>query len=147
MNLRCSFNRGLLGLSIALAPVAPSQAQATQTTAVLIENVRIFNGTANALSAPSNVLVVGNRISKISTAPIATEPGHRPTIVKGGGRTLMPGLIDNHAHITLSASSQRDLIDPKIAAETLQARAVEEASQMLLRGFTAVRDLGVRCSS
>jgi imidazolonepropionase-like amidohydrolase len=142
MNLRCSFNRGLLGLSIALAPVAPSQAQATQTTAVLIENVRIFNGTANALSAPSNVLVVGNRISKISTAPIATEPGHRPTIVKGGGRTLMPGLIDNHAHITLSASSQRDLIDPKIAAETLQARAVEEASQMLLRGFTAVRDLG-----
>jgi imidazolonepropionase-like amidohydrolase len=54
----------------------------------------------------------------------------------------MPGLIDNHVHITMSASSQRDLIDPNVSVETLQSRATEEAKQMLLRGFTAVRDMG-----
>jgi len=54
----------------------------------------------------------------------------------------MPGLIDNHAHITLSASSQRDLVDPAVSPDVLLARATEEAKQMLLRGFTSVRDLG-----
>jgi imidazolonepropionase-like amidohydrolase len=54
----------------------------------------------------------------------------------------MPGLIDNHVHITMSASSQRDLIDPNVSVETLQSRATEEAKQILLRGFTAVRDMG-----
>jgi len=54
----------------------------------------------------------------------------------------MPGLIDNHVHITMSASSQRDLIDPNVSVETLQSRATEEAKQMLLRGFTAARDMG-----
>ena len=54
----------------------------------------------------------------------------------------MPGLIDNHVHITMSASSQRDLIDPNVSVETLQSRATEEARQMLLRGFTSVRDMG-----
>ncbi len=53
----------------------------------------------------------------------------------------MPGLID-HVHITMSASSQRDLIDPNVSVETLQERATEEARLMLLRGFTSVRDMG-----
>src|ERR1700754_2836987 len=38
---------------------------------VLFENVRIFDGKSAALSAPSNVLVKGNVIERISTAPIA----------------------------------------------------------------------------
>jgi imidazolonepropionase-like amidohydrolase len=42
----------------------------------------------------------------------------------------------------MSSSSQRDLIDPKVSPDVLQARAAEEAGQMLLRGFTAVRDMG-----
>ena len=41
---------------------------------------------AGALSAPSNVLVKGNIIERISTAPIAAEPG--VAVVAGGGRTL-----------------------------------------------------------
>jgi hypothetical protein len=40
---------------------------------ILIENVRIFNGKSAQLSAPSNILVVGNKIETISTTAIATE--------------------------------------------------------------------------
>jgi imidazolonepropionase-like amidohydrolase len=120
----------------------PARAQAPQPTGVIIENVRIFNGTSDRLSAPSNVLVIGNVIKTISTTLIAAPEGTTVTRIAGGGRTLMPGLIDNHVHITMSASSQRDLIDPNVSVETLQSRATEEARQMLLRGFTSVRDMG-----
>jgi hypothetical protein len=38
-----------------------------------LENVRIVDGTSDRLSAPSNVLVVGNLIKSISSAPIAAQ--------------------------------------------------------------------------
>ncbi len=42
----------------------------------------------------------------------------------------------------MNASTQHDLMDPKVTPETLQSRGREEAKQMLQRGFTTVRDLG-----
>ncbi|MBP6627459.1 MAG: amidohydrolase family protein, partial [Arenimonas sp.] len=63
-------------------------------------------------------------------------------VVDGAGRTLMPGLIDNHVHITMSAWSQGDALADGVTPAMLEVRAAEEAQAMLLRGFTAVRDLG-----
>ena len=40
-----------------------------------------------------------DRIEKISTEALPAEPG--VTVIDGGGRTLMPGLIDNHWHTML----------------------------------------------
>lgn len=111
-------------------------------TAILIENVRIFDGQSARLSAPSNVLVVGNVIQSISTQPLAAPVGAQVTRIQGGGRTLMPGLIDNHVHIALSTTGQADLLSPAVTMDVLQARATAEAGDMLMRGFTAVRDLG-----
>lgn len=127
----------LLGCSSLMA--AP---ETTQPTGVLFENVRIFDGTDRKLSAPANVLVVGNLIQTISTQPITAPAGTTLTRVAGGGRTLMPGLIDNHVHVLLSTTSQAELLDPKITPEMLQERATAEAGRTLLRGFTAVRDMG-----
>ena len=121
---------------------AAFSATAAQETGVSIENVRIFDGTSASLSAPSNVLVVGNRIRSISAKPIAAPAGTTVTRIQGGGRTLMPGLIDNHVHIALSTTSQTDLLSDATTADVLQARATAEAGDMLMRGFTAVRDLG-----
>ena len=45
------------------------------------------------------------------------------TRIQGGGRTLMPGLIDNHVHIALSTTGQADLLSPATTTEVLQARA------------------------
>ena len=129
----------LLILSCAVTPAA--HAQALQPTAVLIQNVRIFDGTSDRLSAPSNVLVLGNLIKTISKTPIAPPPGTSVRLIQGGGRTLMPGMSDMHVHIFMSASSQAQLMDPKVSFATLEARATEEARLMLLRGFTAARDM------
>jgi imidazolonepropionase-like amidohydrolase len=135
-----SLPNAVLALGCLAAP--PIAAQGASPAVVLIENVRIFNGTADRLSAPSNVLVLGNTIKSISAAPILAPAGAAVTRIAGGGRTLMPGLIDNHVHIVMTASTQADLVDPKIPFATLEARGAEEAKQMLLGGFTTVRDLG-----
>ncbi|BBD59018.1 hypothetical protein NIES2109_17970 [Nostoc sp. HK-01] len=108
---------------------------------ILFENVRIFNGTSDQLSEPSNVLVVGNKIKTISQTPIATASGIKLTRIDGNNRTLMPGLIDNHVHLFMIASTSEELLSPKVSPEVLNQKAQTAAEQMVLRGFTSVRDL------
>ena len=48
-----------------------------------------------------NVLVRGNKIEKISADPIPTDRVANTKVIDGGGRTLMPGLIDMHWHTML----------------------------------------------
>ena len=135
--------QALLALVCMFAATNATAAEpAATSTAVLIENVRIFDGQSSRLTEPSNVLVVGNTIQSISTRPISPPAGAQVTRIAGGGRTLMPGLIDNHVHVALSTTGQAELLSPELTAEVLQTRATQEAGDMLLRGFTAVRDMG-----
>ena len=110
--------------------------QATGTT--LFENVRIFDGKGSALSAPSHVLVKGNVIARISDTTIAAEPG--TTVIAGGGRTLMPGLIDAHWHAMLIRPNPMQAIADDLGYNNLIA--ADEARDTLMRGFTTVRDVG-----
>ena len=119
----------------ALAQTAPSP-----EAAVLFTNVRIFDGKSEELSATSNVLVRGNTIAKISQEPIATDRRADTKIIDGAGRTLMPGLIDAHAHMAMSTIPLALMMTSDSNYSMLrQAKAAEE---MLLRGFTSARDLG-----
>lgn len=111
-------------------------------TGIIFENVRIFNGIVAELSAPSNVLVAGNIIKSISAEAIIDPEGMKVTRIQGDGRTLMPGLIDNHVHLFMTGSSEMVMLDPKTSVDKLNATTSNEAEKMLLRGFTAVRDVG-----
>lgn len=118
-------------------PPDPAAAPAPRDAAILVENVRIFNGESPELSAPSSVLVRGNIIAQISRDKI-TADGAR--VIDGGGRTLMPGLIDAHWHsmfvgVPVMVAVTQD-------AGYLNLVAGVEARKTLMRGFTTVRDLG-----
>lgn len=108
------------------------------TAATLFQNVRIFDGTGSTLSAPSHVLVRGNLIALISPTPIAVEAG--TTVIAGGGRTLMPGLMDMHWHALLVRSTPAQSLFGNFGFNYLTAGA--EATDTLMRGFTTVRDMG-----
>jgi imidazolonepropionase-like amidohydrolase len=114
-------------------PTAPAGAATT-----LFQDVRIFDGTGAALSAPSHVLVRGNLIERISTSPIAPEPG--TVVIAGGGRTLMPGLTDMHWHAMMVRSTPSQAIFGNLGFNYLSAGA--EATATLMRGFTTIRDMG-----
>jgi imidazolonepropionase-like amidohydrolase len=104
----------------------------------LFTNVRIFDGRSTKLSTPTNVLVRGNLIAAIG----ADAKSSTAALVNGGGRTLMPGLIDNHVHLTMSSFSMAELVQDGMTSVKLEERASKEAEAMLMRGFTAVRDVG-----
>ncbi len=123
--------------AVARAESAPASGAVT-----LFTDVRVFDGVGPALSPPVNVLVRGRLIEKISAAPIPTDRRADTVIIAGGGRTLMPGLIDAHVHIFVSTCSQHDMLKPETTYEDLEAKALAEAEEMLLRGFTSVRDVG-----
>jgi imidazolonepropionase-like amidohydrolase len=116
-------------------------ADAAEPPAVtLFENVRIFDGKSDALSARMNVLVRGNTIATISKDPIAIDGSPSPKIIDGGGRTLMPGLIDAHWHAMLVRPTPAALLADDLGYLNLVAGA--EAADTLMRGFTTVRDMG-----
>jgi imidazolonepropionase-like amidohydrolase len=119
-------------MSLAASP--PAQAQ--QSPAVLFQNVRIFDGKNGALSAPSNVLVRNNKIERISAAAITADA----QVVNGGGRVLMPGLIDAHWHAMLVRPTPVSALTGDVGYNNLLAAA--EATSTLMRGFTTIRDLG-----
>jgi imidazolonepropionase-like amidohydrolase len=117
---------------------APSAAAAGGAV-VLFQNVRIFDGKGAALSAQSNVLVRGNKIERISTQPIAVDRRADTRIIDGGGRTLMPGLIDAHWHAMLIRATPAESFGD-VGYNNLMAG--DEATDTLMRGFTTVRDVG-----
>lgn len=118
-----------------------SDIQNQRATNFLFENVRIFDGTSEQLSAPSNVLVVGNKIQTISTTPITKLPETGVTRIKGDGRVLMPGLIDAHTHLFLETTPVEQLLSPDTPPEALFQQVQTNATEMLMRGFTSARDM------
>ncbi len=108
--------------------------------ATVFSNANLFDGTAAALRTGVTVLVEGEKIAAIEDGEVAAPEG--ATVIDCGGRTLMPGLIDAHTHLFMTGASQAVLGDPATPLETLNGIAIEEARLMLLRGYTAVRDVG-----
>ncbi len=68
----------------------------------LIINANIFNSKSEQLAEGMSVLLEGNKITK--TAKSIEAPAGA-TIIDTGGRTLMPGLIDNHVHTLLAGAT------------------------------------------
>jgi imidazolonepropionase-like amidohydrolase len=131
-----------LGTLIVLAVgfTQAARGQDTQATGVVFEDVRIFNVTSDRLSEPSNVLVLGNVIATISRDPIPDPPDASVARIAGGGRTLMPGLIDAHTHIMFATLPQHVILSSD--AGYISVAATKAAEDMLMRGFTSIRDLG-----
>lgn len=105
-----------------------------------MENVRIFDGKSQGITAPANVLISGNTIQTISTAPIPVAAGVLK--MNGGGRTLMPGLIDVHVHMIFGALTMQDMMSPDLSEKLMLEKVSGSAEKMMMRGFTSVRDVG-----
>ncbi|HEX6834778.1 MAG TPA: amidohydrolase family protein, partial [Rudaea sp.] len=62
----------------------------------LIKNARVFDSENASVGAPSDVLIENSRIIAISAA--GAEKRKAEHVVDAGGRVLLPGLFDMHAH-------------------------------------------------
>ena len=131
----------IVGVSLLLGLALAEPVRATEPAAagVLFQGVRIFDGSSPRLSTASYVLVVGRTIERVSTTPIIPPAGMTVTRIEGGGRTLMPGLIDAHTHLVMAEIPLSVVFtsDPNYLA----LQAGRAATATLMRGFTSVRDV------
>ncbi len=112
-----------------------------QQKQVLIENVKLIHYSSQTLTPPKHVLINGNTIQTVSDLPINVM-GNDLIKIDGKGKTLMPGLIDAHVHLVFGALTMPQMMKNDLSEEFLINTVGQSAQQMLMRGFTSVRDVG-----
>jgi imidazolonepropionase-like amidohydrolase len=103
----------------------------------------LIDGDPHGYSGPGGVLVEDGRILASGPGVGRDAVGDTP-LLELAGRTLMPGLVDCHAHLSWSADARP--VDTLIAEldlpERLTLRTTGNALAALRQGTTTVRDLG-----
>jgi imidazolonepropionase-like amidohydrolase len=101
---------------------------------VLFRGANVWDG-SGAPAFPADVLVEGARIKTIARAPdrLAVDGA---TVIEARGRTLMPGLVEGHAHISFGgAVNDSDL--GNIPPEEHMLLTARNAKTLLDHGFTS----------
>ena len=97
----------------------------------------VFDGLSDALTGPAEILVESNRITK--TGRWVGRPSGAQ-VIDLSERTVSPGFIDTHVHLTMDAAN--------LALQTLESSAAKAlaglslAREYMSYGFTTLRDLG-----
>ena len=116
--------------------IAPVFTVPSAAASVLIRNVRVIDGTGRPPTEPQDVLLQGGRIARMASAgSLRTTSGVQ--VIDGWGKTLMPGLIDMHAHMDgasiagpspgflyYGVTAARDLGSPRERAVAMRERAL-----------------------
>ena len=105
-------------------------------TQTLFTNATLVLDGFTELQPSFNVLVKDSRIVSVSAKPINAPEA---AVIDVGGRTLIPGLIDAHAHITGLSLTPKNIAYP--AAEIAIASA-NYLRNCLMDGYTTIREAG-----
>ncbi len=107
---------------------------------ILVTGAAVFDGTG-APPFPGEVLVEGNRIRAVATGTgkIARDGAE---LVDGGGATLMPGLVEAHAHLSWPSAVDRIINAASIPPEEHLLITARNARITLDHGFTSAYSAG-----
>ncbi|VXB96738.1 amidohydrolase family protein [Massilia sp. 9I] len=108
---------------------------------IIFENVRIFDG-AQLRPGIGAVRVEGQRIAEVAEGgrAVARQPGDR--VIDGRGQTLMPGLVEAHAHLSWPSSVERFVPGMALPPEDLVLTTARNARILLDHGFTSAYSAG-----
>jgi imidazolonepropionase-like amidohydrolase len=112
---------------------------------LLITNANLIDGTGSAPQPRTSVLVEGNLIRDIGDADAlrATVPqSDHLEVIEATGRTVMPGLIDAHCHMTYGESRTQEEQDLYTGVELRTLIAAANASKVLRAGVTSISQPG-----
>lgn len=124
-----------------LGMAAPDMAAqgTTGPTVTVIHAGRLIADAATGISGPATITVTDGRISAIAQGIQPAPEG--ATVVDMSTRTVMPGLIDMHVHLTGDPSGEfwREAVDPDEWGVII---GVRNAERTVRAGFTTVREAG-----
>jgi imidazolonepropionase-like amidohydrolase len=102
---------------------------------LILHHARLLDMARRTVVEGASIAIEGDTIREVSPQPIRSG---RATRIDLGGRSVMPGLIDAHCHVTISDGNLRQLAGVPLTLSTARAGVVLRG--MLDRGFTTVRD-------
>jgi imidazolonepropionase-like amidohydrolase len=109
---------------------------------MLIRDVRCIDGLSETPRPHVDVRIERDRIAAVDPHDPASQPAPGDVVIDGTGRTLLPGLIDAHAHYTFEPSEgSLQSIARRSDAEIL-ATAERHALRALRAGVTTARGAG-----
>jgi imidazolonepropionase-like amidohydrolase len=109
-------------------------------TRYLFTDVKIFDGSGAPLF-PGEVLVSGERIEAVARGD-EMLPRDGASIILGAGRTLMPGMVEAHAHLTWPSNVERVINAMHLPIEEHMLVTVQNARITLDHGFTSAYSAG-----
>jgi imidazolonepropionase-like amidohydrolase len=109
-------------------------------TRTLFSDVMVFDGSGSGLF-PGSVMIEGNRIAAVVPAGNSFD-AEGAQIVHGKGRTLMPGMVEAHAHLTWPSSIDRVINAMKVPLDEHVAVTENNARITLDAGFTSAYSAG-----
>jgi len=107
-------------------------------TATLLLNASVLDVERGTLVPDQAILVDGERIVEVGPTHMVGSADARKIDLRG--KTVMPGLIDCHVHVTAATAHLAEL--PEWSPGYVAAHASAILRGMLERGFTTVRDAG-----
>ena len=108
-------------------------------TPLWLTNARLLDGTGAPPREGASVLVRDGRIELVAGA--ADVPPGDAAAIDLEGRTLMPGLVDAHAHVKAKLPQPDEGAEPLLPGTSAHVVAAHLA-EALRRGVTSVRDVG-----
>src|SRR5690349_4283866 len=107
----------------------------------LIRNVSIFDGTGVA-PVRGTVVVAGDRIESVTQGDAAPAARAGDVVIDGLGGTLMPGLVEAHAHLTWPSSIEKMYHEFVLPPYEMKVATWRNARVLLDSGFTSAYSAG-----
>lgn len=108
--------------------------------AILIRNARLFDGTG-APARPAAILITGGHITAVAASEQALAAPADAVVIDAGGRTVMPGLIDLHTHLTYPDDGDATSSSSRQNGATFALIGQEKLRYFVESGVTSVRDV------
>ncbi len=110
-------------------------------TGYLFTDVQVFDGSGTA-RFPGEVLVRGETIEAVARGDERLDRAGVDVVIGGSDSTLMPGLVEAHAHLTWPSSVERVINAMKLPIEEHLLVTAQNARILIDHGFTSAYSAG-----